>query len=142
MNTDFEKWFISQLTKEGDKYYFMVGAYKVYVYFEGQTADVTDAFVNMRIVPYDTSIIATGAKYHSGQYTFFIYGINALLPDKITDTLATMLDEKIIEETGGFRIQMGIISTHQRGNKFKGSSHYENIVNIDFQHWEHQSRNK
>ena len=34
LKTDFEKWLISQLIQEGDNFYFLVGAYKVYVFFE------------------------------------------------------------------------------------------------------------
>ena len=135
MNADFEKWFKSQLTIEGDKYYFLVGAYKVYVFFEGERATITEAYLNMRMRVSDTKTIETGAKYHTGWFRFYIYGINALLPDKITDVLSIIVNEIIAEEAGSFRIQTGIISTKQRGNKFKGSSHYENIAELDYQHW-------
>lgn len=133
INRDFEKWFITQLIEEEKRYYFMTGASKVYVYFEGQSPEDFDALITMRIF----SSADITAKYHSGFYRFYIYGLNVLVSDKITNTLSNMLNEIIIEEAGRFRIHTGIISTHQRGNKFKGSSHYENIVDLDYQHWKH-----
>ncbi|PHS33706.1 MAG: hypothetical protein COA92_04175 [Sulfurovum sp.] len=137
MKTDFEKWFISNhLTKEGNNYYFTVGARTVYVFFEGQRSTTSDTFINMRVISYDRERLATNARYHTGAYRFYIYGINALLPDKITDTLSNMLNEIIIEEIGRFRIHTGTVSNLQRGNKFYGSSHYENIVSLDYQYWE------
>lgn len=135
IKTDFEKWLIALLTEDADGYYFMVGAYKVYVYFEGEDGAITDAYVKMQIQPQETTRPATGVKYHSGKYKFFIYGINALLPDKIADALAGLLDEEIIEVTVGSRIETGLLSTKTRGNKFYGSNHYENITEIPFYHW-------
>lgn len=135
IKTDFEKWFIKQLVKEGTKYYLLVGAIKAYVYFEGQDYDASSAFITMQIHSKDTQRVATNVKYHPGAYKFYIYGENILIPDKITDALATLLDEITIEETGGFRIETGLLSTQHRGNKFADSTHYENIVEINFHHW-------
>lgn len=133
IKTDFEKWLKTQLTKEGSNYYLPVGAYKLYLFFEGQNTSVSDLYARLEIVAKDTDRVATGTKYHSGAYKLFIYGINALLPDKATDALAELLDEKIIDISGDFRIETGIISTKYRGTKFE--SHYENIIEIPFYHW-------
>ena len=135
IKTDFEKWFIKQLTKEDKKYYFMVGAKKVYVFFEGQKTTISDDYVTIQIHAEPTRRISTGAKYHTGVYKFFIYGKMILTPDKVTDALATILDEVAIEETPGAKIETGILSTLQRGNKFAESTHYENITEITFHHW-------
>lgn len=135
IKTDFETWLMSMLTEDATGYYFSVGAYKVYVYFEGQDGLITDAYVKMQIVPQDTTRPATGVKYHSGKYKFFIYGVNILLTDKIADALAGLLDEEIIEVTQGSRIETGLLSTTTRGNKFYGSDHYENVTEIPFYHW-------
>lgn len=136
IKTDFEKWLIANhLTQELNKFYFMVGAQKVYVYFEGQSAEGEDAFINLRIEPKERSKVGTGTVYHRGLFKFYIYGLNALVPDRITDALATILDEKTIEHTQSFRIETGVMTTKYRGNKFAESDHYENIVEIEFSHW-------
>jgi len=136
IKTDFEKWLLSQLTEDTEGFYLTVGANKVYFYFEGEDGKTKDAYAKMKVIPLDTTRPATGLKYHTGRYKFFIYGLNALIPDKITDALADIIEEKIIEETGGFRIETELLVTRQRGNKFYGSTHYENIVDIAFHHWE------
>lgn len=135
IKTDFETWLISMLSEDDKGYYFPVGAYNVYVYFEGQDGPITDAYVKMQIQPQETTRPATGVKYHTGKYRFFIYGVNVLLTDTIADTLAGLLDEEIIEITQGSRIETGLLSTTARGNKFYGSNHYENITEIPFYHW-------
>jgi len=136
LKTDFEKWLISQLTAEGSLYYLTVDSKKVYFFFEGQSITTKDNFVNLQIRALDTTRIATDAKYHTGTYNFYIYGLSVLMPDKVTDALGDLLDEVLIEETGGFRIELGILSTKYRGNRFQDSTHYENIIEIPYHHWE------
>ncbi len=135
IKTDFEKWLKTQLVKEGTDYYLAVGARKLYFFFEGQKTKDVDLYTTIQIHPSDTERVATGTKYHTGIYKFFIYGVNALLPDTATDALITLLDEKIINLTGDFRIETGVMSTKYRGNKFEGARHYENITEIPFYHW-------
>lgn len=136
VKTDFEKWLIANhLTQEGAKFYFMVGALKVYVYFEGQSSKNEDNFLNLRIVPDDRERVATDTIYSTGKFKFFIYSTNALNPDKITDALIGILDEKTIEHTQGFRIETGIMRTKYRAQKFEESDHYENIAEVGFEHW-------
>lgn len=135
IKSDFEKWLLSRLTEDADGFYMMVGAYKVYFYFEGEAGKITDSYVRLQIVPSETTRPATGVKYHTGKYKFFIYGIHAILPDRIADALSSLIDETIIEETQNFRIETGVLSTKTRGNKLYGSSHYENITEIPFYHW-------
>ncbi len=92
-------------------------------------------YITIQIHATDTTRVTTGSKYHSGIYKFYIYSLNILTPDKITDSLATLLDEKIIEETVGSRIDLGILATRYRANKFLGSTHYESITELEFSHW-------
>ncbi len=136
IKTDFENWLQKQLVEDTIGFYLLVGAKKVYFFFEGQDGEVKDdAYAKIQIVPLDTTRPATGVKYHTGRYKFFIYALDALTPDKITDTLADIIEEKTIEETANFRIETELLVTRQRGNKLYGTSHYENIVDINFNHW-------
>jgi hypothetical protein len=136
IKTDFEKHLIAQLTKEGSKYYKTINSLKTYFWFEGQTITPSDNFVNLTIIPSQTERIATGAKYHTGVYRFYCYSTNALNGDKIIDGLSAIIDELTVEQTGGFRIELDVLSTFQRGNKFENSTHYETIADIEFRHWE------
>ena len=135
IKTDFEKWLQSQLIEDDKGFYLLVGANKVYFYFEGEDGEMKETYVRMQIVPSDTTTPATGVKFHSGKYKFFIYHKTILTTDKISDEISSLLDEITIEETQSFRIDLGVVSTKARGNKFYGSPHYENIIEIPFSHW-------
>lgn len=135
IKSDFEKWLITQMSSDATGYYITVGTQKVYVWFESQVIKPTDAYINITITPNDTERIATNTLYHSGYYRFYIYAKTPILTDKISDYLATLMQEKDIDVSGSFRIQMGLLSVKQRGNKFAGMDYYENICNLDFEHW-------
>lgn len=135
INTDFKKWFINSLVKEGERYYFQVRALKVYVYFEGQTPEDFDALITIKISLLNTGNISGNKKYYSGFYRLYVYGENILINDRIVDTLKDLLEEKIIDVPGKFRLETSLLSTKSRGNKFKGSRHYESIIDVNFYHW-------
>ncbi len=136
IKTDTEKFIISKLTKETgtNKYYLTVGATRCYMFFEGQTMDKSDAVTNMVIVPFDTTVAATGSKMHNGMFRFYCYGKTQLMADQIVDALSAILDEQTIDISGSFRIETSVMSTKQR-NKFSNSTSYENICQIEFWHW-------
>lgn len=138
VKTDFEKWLITQILKEAvtNKYYFLVGTTKCYLYFEGQEAGSDGLFINMRIVPVNAERITTGAIYHSGFYRFYIYADTTLIGDKVVDALSTIINEKDITVTGNFHLETEIVTTHQRGNKFTSSPKYETIADCKFRFWE------
>lgn len=133
---DFEKWLITQMSKDAIGNYFTYDGKKVYVWFEGQTIKPTDYYITLQIWANDTQRVATKTIYHAGTYRFYIYANPVIMADKISDFLASMLNEKIIDINGAFRIETGILKTHQRGNKFAGMDYFENICDIKFEHWE------
>ena len=137
IKTDFETWLIANVLKEAvtNKYYFLVGTAKVYIWFEGQTVTASDQYITLKIVPIDVTRIATGVKMHEGDYQFYIYAKTALMCDKIEDSLATLLEEKTIEQTALFRIELDMWKSFQRGNKFEGSLFYENVAKVGFRYW-------
>jgi len=134
IKSDFEQWLIDQCTTDGDKYYLTINGQSVYIWFEGQTITASDSFVNLKIVPIDTKRVSIGAKHHSGYYRFHVHSLSPIFGDMIVDYLASLLDEERIEDS--YLIDLGVCSTFQRGNKFASSTHYETIVDIDFDHWE------
>lgn len=135
IKSDFEAHLISLATLEGTKYYINISGTKVYLWFEGQTIEPSDAYINLKIVPTNTTRPAIGIKYHEGYYRFFVYGLSTIHCDKVMDYLSSILDEQIINGANG-RIETGILGTYQRGNRFMGSSLFETIANLTFQHWE------
>lgn len=140
IKSDFEKYLISIMSKDTNGYYFLIDAVKVYLFFEGQTIKPSDAYMTLKIVPLDTERVATDTLYHRGFYRFYAYSKNVLFCDKIGDYLSDILNEQIVDIAGQFRIEMEILKTFQRGNKFAGMDYYENIFDIYFNHWEHATR--
>jgi len=133
---DFEQHLIDLCVADGKKVYLDVSGTRVYLWFEGQTITESDTYINLKIVPIEVSRKATNVKYHTGYYRFYVYGLSTIHCDKIVDHLSSILDEKIITGASGARIETGILSTFQRGNRFGGSSRFETIANLDFHHWE------
>lgn len=137
IKTDFEKWLITQMTKDGSRYYVTIPtAVKAYLSFEGQSLGSTDNEISMVIIPLGTDRIASGTKMCEGMFRFYCYSKTQLGADKIVDKLASLMDEQTINVTGSFRIELAIMSTFQR-NKFADSLYYENICQIRFAHWSH-----
>lgn len=136
IKSDFEKWLIAQMSKDTIGNYLTYDTKKVYFWFEGQTIKPTDYYVTVQVWANDTQRIATKTLYHDGYYKFFIYANPAIMADKISDYLASLVNEKIIDVSGSFRIETGLFNTKQRGNKFAGMDCFENICTLDFQHWE------
>lgn len=136
IKTDFEKWLITQLSKEGSKYYIPMDSIKVYFYFEGQEYKDDEACISMRLVPINTIRAATATLMHTGYCRFYCYGKSQLIADKIVDKLSALLNEKTIDITGSFRIETDIVKTKQR-NKFANSVYFEDIADIDWWHWSH-----
>ena len=136
IKSDFEKWLIAQMSKDTIGNYLTYDGKKVYFWFEGQTIKPTEYYMTLQIWANDTRRIATKTIYHAGTYRFYIYANPAIMADKIADFLSSIVNEKIIDITGEFRIETGILNTFQRGNKFEGMDYFENICTLDFQHWE------
>lgn len=137
IKSDFEKWLISQMSKDAVGNYLTYDTKKVYFWFEGQTIQPSDYKVTVQVWANDTKRVATNALYHNGTFKFYIYANPAIMADKISDYLASLLNEKTIDVTGSFRIETGLFNTKQRGNKFAGMDYFENICTLDFEHWEH-----
>lgn len=138
IKSDFEKWLITQMSSDTIGRYLTISSKKVYLFFEGEdNKNPPNSYINIGVTPNDTERIATNTLYHSGYFRFYIYdkSPNPIFADKISDYLATLMQEKDIDVSGSFRIQMGLLSVKQRGNKFAGMDYYENICNLDFEHW-------
>lgn len=140
IKSDFEKYLISLMQKDTIGYYLTVDSVKVYVYFEGQTIKPMDAYINVTFAPTDTQRVATDTIYHDGFIRMYTYAKNVLFCDKVGDYLSSILNEKTIDITGQFRIELELFRTKQRGNKFAGMDYFENIFDLDFAHWEHATR--
>lgn len=135
IKTDFEKWLITQMTKEGVRYYVTIPtSVKAYVNFEGQSMGSADNEVAMTIIPINTDRIASGTKMSEGLFRFYCYSKTQLGADKISDKLASIMDEQTINVTGSFRIELGVTSVTQR-NKFADSLYFESVCQVRFWHW-------
>lgn len=135
LKTDFEKYIISLATKVGSKYKFVIGGKDVWIWFEGQTIVPSDNFINLAIIPVNTSRMAMGCKKHDGLYRFYIYALTVQMCDEIADYLAGLFDDKRIEVTAGTLIDTDVLNVTQRGNRFEDSTHYESIADLAFANW-------